>query len=227
MIRLSLRGFVGCAVLSAAVGLGCWPEVRTDATRAATSGPPIAHARHSHDHGHVLAGAEALPDRSIYQLEGEWTDAQGRRVRLDTLRGAPLLALLFYGTCQHACPALVHDMQAIEAALEPGKRERTRFLLVSFDPERDTPERLARYASEHGLEAARWTLLHGSPEQIRELALVLGVRYRPSGEGSFNHTMRITLLDADGVIARQMDGLGQDPAPLLAALHDLFAAAGY
>jgi cytochrome oxidase Cu insertion factor (SCO1/SenC/PrrC family) len=56
------------------------------------------------------------------------------------------------------------------------------------------------------MDAARWTLLHGAPEAVRELAAALDVRYRATGTGEFSHDMRITLLDADGVIAAKSDG---------------------
>ncbi len=188
--------------------------------------PQTAHEDHAH-HQHAALPADApLPDRSIYQLEGAWTDPGGRSVRLAELRGDPVLVLLFYGTCEHACPALVRDLQRIEAGLAPEDRARTRFLLVSFDPERDTPERLAAYAAEKGLESERWLLLHGHPEQIRELALVLGVRYRPSGNGEFSHSMRITLLDRDGVVADSLEGLGQPVEALANAVTALLRDAG-
>jgi protein SCO1/2 len=150
--------------------------------------------------------ANDLPGRSVYRLDATWTTSGGRPFRLVELRGHPVVALLFYGTCQTACPLLVRDLHKLDASLPPSARPRVRYLLVTFDPERDTPEQLARFASEHGMDAARWTLLHGAPEAVRELAAALDVRYRATGTGEFSHDMRITLLDADGVIAAKSDG---------------------
>jgi len=188
----------------------------------AGSAAPAAHA----DHGaHAdLPGTAALPGASLYQLEGTWTDQRGQRLALAALRGQPVLAVLFYGTCDHACPILVHRLQELEAGLDPSERDAARFLLVTFDPERDTPKQLAEYARERQLDPARWMLLHGAPDQVRELAAALGVRYRAVGDGRFNHTSRITLLDRDGAVVSQVDGLDASLEPLADQLAELLDA---
>lgn len=181
-----------------------------------------ASAAEEHAHGaHPDApGAAVLPDTSVYQIEGRWTDQRGERVALSSLRGWPTLVLLFYGTCEHACPILVHRLQELEAGLDPAARASTRFLLVTFDPERDTPTRLAAFAREKQLDPVRWTLLHGAPEQVRELAGVLGVRYRPTVDREFHHTMRITLLDREGRVIAWLDGLDTSLGPLASRLAE-------
>lgn len=188
------------------------------ATLACDAKQEDPHAAH-HEH-RELPGADPS-DLSIYQLEGEWTDASGAVAPLARLAGSPVLMLLFYGTCDYACPLLVHDLQRVEALLDPSTREQARFVLVTFDPARDTPERLARYAQESKLEAPRWRLLHGPPDQVRELAATLGVRYRPTGTGQFSHTMRIVLLDRTGVPVEHWDGLSRPLEPIAAALTAL------
>lgn len=177
------------------------------------------HGHHEQHAAHVhrdLPGGE-LADLSLYQLEGDWTDANGAAVTLGTLRGSAVFLLLFYGSCDYACPLLVHDLQKVEGLLTNAAREQVRFALVSFDPERDTPERLAAYARTQGLESPRWLLLNGTPDQVRELAATVGVRYRPTGTGQYSHTMRIVLLDRDGVPAGHWDGLERPLEPIAAA----------
>jgi len=215
----------GIALAALAAALTVWSA--PDPRRAAGPAPARAdeHAEsaggHEHHEHKEVPGSAPLPDRSVYQLGGTWTDQRGRPFRLDQLRGHPVAALLFYGTCKQACPILVHDVQRLDEMLDPAARERTRYLLVTFDPARDTPERLAAYARDHKLDPARWTLLRGGPEQVRELAMVLGVKYRPTGGGEFNHTMRITLLDRDGVAALHVDGLRQPLDSLVKTLSRL------
>jgi protein SCO1/2 len=177
------------------------------------------HAHHDQHAAHVhrdLPGGE-LADLSIYQLEGDWTDANGAALKLATLRGAPVFLLLFYGTCDYACPLLVHDLQKVAGLLTNAAREQVRFALVTFDPERDSPERLEAYARTQGLEPPRWLLLRGTPDQVRELAATVGVRYRPTGTGQYSHTMRIVLLDREGVPAEHWDGLERPLEPIAAA----------
>jgi protein SCO1/2 len=145
------------------------------------------------------------------------SDGRERVVTLASLRGSPVLLLLFFGTCDYACPLLVHDLKRVEGLLTPAAREQVRFALVTFDPERDSPERLAVYAREKELAAPRWVLLHGGQDQVRELAATVGVRYRPTGTGQFSHTMRITLLDREGSAVEHWDGLQRPVEPIAAA----------
>jgi protein SCO1/2 len=81
------------------------------------------------------------------------------------------------------------------------------FLLVSFDPEHDTPEVLRAYRAARDLPDGQWTLLRGSPEDVRELALILGVHYRQRGRSQFSHSSVITILDSKGEISFQQFGL--------------------
>ena len=183
----------------------------THACEAEKDEPSAAH------HVHRELPGESIADLSIYQLEGDWTDASGAAAPLSRLAGSPVLLLMFYGTCDYACPLLVHDLQRVEELLDPGTREQVRFVLVTFDPERDTPEKLASYARELELEAPQWRLLHGDPDQVRELAATLGVRYRPTGTGQFSHTMRIVLLDRAGLPVEHWDGLSRPLEAIAAA----------
>jgi protein SCO1/2 len=169
----------------------------------------------------ALAAAEG---RSLYAVPGTWTDQDGRPFALASLRGSPVVLVLFYGTCESVCPSVVRDVQKLEALLPEPDRRRTRFVLVTIDPRVDTPERLRAYASEHALDLARWSLLAGPPEQVRVLANLLGVKYRPAGDGQYSHTIRISLLDRDGALVDHADGLERPLEPLAARISTLLAA---
>jgi protein SCO1 len=107
-------------------------------------------------------------------------------------------------------------MKRIEAEL----RERgvqAGFVVVSIDPERDTPARLAAFAEATRLDPREWTLLTGSDDGVMELAALLGVRYRRVSDMDFEHSNVITLVDDEGRILYRQTGLGADPASLVAA----------
>ena len=166
-----------------------------------------------------LAAADAT-DESIFLLDATWTDHRGRPFRLDQVRGHPAVVVMFYGTCHGACPVLVHDLQAIDESLAPALRSEVRYVLVTFDPQRDTEERLAAMAAEKSLDD-RWSLVRGDDDLARELSAVLGVRYRAAPDGSINHTNLITLLGPDGTIAARSEGLGQPPGPIADRIRGL------
>ena len=105
-----------------------------------------------------------------------------------------------------ACPVLVRTLRNLDEGMPEDLRSQTRFVLVTVDPQRDTPVELRRYRSEMQLEKARWTLLRGSQDDVRELAAVLGVSYDQLGTGQFVHSNLVTVLDQRGEIIHQQSG---------------------
>ncbi len=59
------------------------------------------------------------------------------------LRGHPVLIAMFNATCPDACPLLIADLQRIEGELPSRIKADLRIVLVSLDPERDTPDALS------------------------------------------------------------------------------------
>jgi protein SCO1/2 len=157
-----------------------------------------------------------LSDASLYQHDAVWeTDAETTATLAD-LRGQPVALAMVYADCGTACPMIVHDMKQIGKA---AGEVPLRYVLVTLDPERDTPEHLRNFRGMHQL-GDDWTMLRGSDDAIQTLAALLGVRYRPDVDGSIAHSNIITLLDAGGEIVVQQEGLETDPAPAVAALHE-------
>lgn len=188
--------------------------------RAADAGRDAAPCHCHHD----AAAPRALsppPDTSVFHLGGAWRDQLDRPFELASLRGGPAVVLMFYGTCRSVCPILLGDVKRLEAALDPAARAHTRFVLVTFDPATDTPERLRALAAERGMDASRWTLLRGDDDDVRALATVLGVQYSRVGPGEFTHSNVLTVLDAEGRVARQLEGLRQPVEPTARAIEAL------
>jgi protein SCO1/2 len=152
---------------------------------------------------HVL---QANTENSLYQLGGTWTDQDGKPVKLEKLSGKVQVVAMIFTTCGYACPKIVHNMKEIEQQLPAKVRKETRFLLISFDAKTDTPKRLKQYADQKML-GDRWTLLHGSRDEIRSMSMVLGVQYAPLEGGGFNHSNVITILDESGNIYKRIEGL--------------------
>lgn len=151
--------------------------------------------------------ATALPAKSLYQLDSQWTDDTGRPRTLASLRGEPVVLAMIFTHCEYACPIIVTDLLRIRAALPEAERARTRFVLVSFDDVRDTPPVLRAYRSKMMLEDPAWTLLHGAAPDVQELAMLLGVKFQKDARGNFSHSNTITVLNPEGEISFQREGL--------------------
>jgi protein SCO1/2 len=168
-----------------------------------------------------VESAAAFSEKSLYQTEAKWTTDAGKQIKLADLKGRPQVVVMFFASCQYACPILVHDLQKIEAALKPEARPQVGFTLVTIDPRRDTPEALANFRALRVLPAATWTLLHGESDDILELAALLGVKYKEEANGQFAHSNIITVLNAEGEIVHQLVGLGQDVTATVRELEKL------
>lgn len=151
---------------------------------------------------------------SLYQLTGIWTDQNNKAITLDQLKGKVTLVAMIFTHCGYACPKMVDNMKAVENALSDKFKDKVRFVLVTFDPERDTAERLKQYAEIKGLDKD-WSLLHGDKSQVRMLSMLLQLQYSQLPNGDFNHSNILTVLDEHGAIAKQFEGLDLQTTAIL------------
>lgn len=202
--------------IAAALLLGCNHSPRAASGSAPGSSPSADLSAPGDD---SLPSAGPLAKVSLYDLRLDLTDQDGAKRQLGSFAGRPLIISMFYGTCPYACPTLIRAINRGLAKADPATRAETRVLLVSFDPERDTPAALKEIASLHHLDETRWRLARASDDDVRQLAAVLGIRYRKLADGAFNHSSVITVLDARGMPRFRQDGLGDPPDRLAAALR--------
>ena len=175
---------------------------------------------HKHQYGELPA-AEPGGD-SVYQLESEWIDHGDNSHRLNSLAGRPVVCAMIYTSCEYACPLIVGDMLKIHRALSESERVRARFVLFSFDPERDTPEKIGRYLAKQKLPSPDWAMLSSDNESSRELSVALGVRYKNVGGGEFAHSNLIFILDKSGAPIFRQEGVGNSPDKAAAVLRELW-----
>jgi len=154
-----------------------------------------------------------LPRDSAYQLPATLTDQDGKSWDWRSKRGTPQVVAMFYTSCRFVCPLIIDSGKAVERALPADERAKLGLLLVSMDPERDTPEALMSVVRKRKLDTTRWSLASPKPDQVRSVAGVLGVRYRQLADGEFNHTSVLVLLDADGRIIARSEQIGSQLDP--------------
>lgn len=171
----------------------------------------------------TAAASSALPGDSIYRLDVPLTDQNGQRLRLADLRGEPVLASMFYSSCDMVCPMIFETIAMALAKAGPAAKTRTRVLMVSFDPARDTVPVLKQLMQTRHLDE-RWALARADEGAARQVAAVLGVQYRRLASGEYNHSSSIALLDRDGRIAARSSMLGRADPALVQALQQQLVA---
>jgi protein SCO1 len=194
----------------------CWIALCAGVALAYAGAAPPALAQHPR--GPSIEAGQPRGD-SIYELSANLVDQRGTRVGLDLFRGHPVLISMFYASCRDTCPVLIAEIQRIEAELPPSVRADLRVVLVTVDPDRDTPEALQAFARARHVDESRWRFLRAPDDTIREIAALLGQKYRRLSDGSFNHSSLITLLDTSGGIVTRVEGIGKPHQELLDRLR--------
>jgi len=81
------------------------------------------------------------------QLDFTLTDvASNRPFKAAELDGQVALVFFGYTFCPDICPTTMGEFLRVKEQLG-GRAENVRFVMITVDPERDTPERLARYVA--------------------------------------------------------------------------------
>ena len=130
-------------------------------------------------HAMVLPQSRALPQFSLLDQDGAKFDTESLRDQW---------SLLFFGFthCPDICPATLTQLAiARSRVLHEKKSTFPNIVLISVDPERDTPEVLAEYIGHFG---DRVTGVTGPIDELRKLTSALGIYFEKSvGEnGNYN-----------------------------------------
>lgn len=163
---------------------------------------------------------EVIPGESAYNLTSSWTTQENESIHLSHFKNKIVVAAMIFTQCESACPRIVADMQRIESSLSAKELQQVTFLLISMDPERDTPERLTHFAAEHKLNT-NWTLICSSLDATMEIANVLGVKVKKLEGGGFDHSNIIQVLNMQGVIVHQQNGFAVEQAETINAVKNL------
>lgn len=159
-----------------------------------------------------------ISETSIFNLKSNWNTEEGETIQLENLKGKTLVMVMIYTSCQAACPRLVADMRNIETQIPKEKIKNIQFVMVSIDPETDTPEKLKAFAKENMMDDKQWTFLQGSVSGVREFANVLSVKYKEISPIDFSHSNIISVFNSTGELIHQQEGLGVNNKETLEAI---------
>lgn len=148
-----------------------------------------------------------LPEMSVYQLPGIWTNQDNEDFPLEELRGKVTVMVMIYTSCKAACPRLISDMRRIEEEVPEEYKPEVQYVMVSIDPEVDTPEKMKEFSIENEMTDDKWIFVRSTEENTREFATVLAVNYKRISPIDFSHSNIISVFDKDGVMKYQQEGL--------------------
>jgi protein SCO1/2 len=170
----------------------------------------------------LLAGtcAAAVPTDSLFHVNPKLETADGHATTFAATGGRVQIVTMFYASCPMACPMIIGTLRNIDSALSSAERKRLGVLLVSIDPQRDSPAALKALAAEHRISDPRWILARATPSETRGLAAALGIQYRAFANGDFDHSSTMVLLDSEGRVLARSGKLGVPEAGFVAAIRN-------
>ncbi|MNJ20703.1 hypothetical protein D3C77_150410 [compost metagenome] len=146
----------------------------------------------------IDAGIILLPQsRTVPSLE--MTDEKGQAVAVDELKDKWSLLFFGYTFCPDICPTTLAQLRQVKSELPKEAADRLQVILVSVDPNRDTPTQLQQYL---GYFDKDFRGLTGSLENIQKLANAVSIPFIPADTSKPNYTVdhsgNLALLGPDG-----------------------------
>ncbi|MHC6223242.1 SCO family protein [Pseudomonas sp. X10] len=146
----------------------------------------------------IDAGIILLPQsRTVPGLQ--MTDEQGQPVVLDELKGKWSLLFFGYTYCPDICPTTLAQLRQVKSELPKEAVDRLQVILVSVDPNRDTPAQLKQYLGYFDKDFRGVT---GSLEDTQKLANAVSIPFIPADTSKPNYTVdhsgNLALLGPDG-----------------------------
>ncbi|MBD2847737.1 SCO family protein [Paenibacillus sp. IB182496] len=159
----------------------------------------------------VLAGGDKLPvvmDAPDFAL----TDPAGAPVTQADFDGQVRLVEFIFTSCPDICPATTANMVQMQ---EPLKEkgwfgDEVQFVAITFDPETDTPERLAEYADRMGMDLSGWTLIRDDEQKTKDYAANFNISIQRLDQGQYMHSVTSLLLIDGQHRVRKIYKMGED-----------------
>lgn len=151
---------------------------------------------------------------SLFALKEPWLDEHGRSVTLAQWRGRPTVVAMEYSACRFVCSVYWRRLQQIQAEADR-RRLDLQFVILSIDPQNDSPAAWRDYRKQRDLARTNWHFLTGNREQTTRAAAFLGVRWW-FFDGHLMHDFKVVRLDADGAVGAAMTTYDEPVDVLLA-----------
>lgn len=146
-------------------------------------------------HGVALQSPRVADDFTL-------TTSTGEAKSLSDFRGQYVVLYFGYTYCPDVCPTTMNDLKQMAAELGEDRMENVQVILISVDPERDTPEQLATYT---GYFHPSFIGMTGTVEEIQAVASQFGIFFErhPGSENTnylVDHTSAVTVIDPEGYV---------------------------
>jgi protein SCO1 len=182
-----------------------------------TEGSPNAPAASAGQH--MPPTGDVVPDFAFVNQDG-------KKVKLSSLRGGPVLLTFIYTRCPlpDYCIRMSNNFGEVAKQLQktPVAWKKAHLLSLSFDPEYDKPNILKTYGKSYAgsidPKFEHWQFVTASPEEVRKAADYFGLVFDPQN-GQYIHSLRTAVIGADGKLIEVIHGNEWKPEEVAAKMQ--------
>lgn len=149
------------------------------------------------------------------------TNQNGKRVALRDFRGQVAIVTFLFTHCTDVCPVLPQMLARVDQRLSDAEKAKLRYVGISIDPRRDSPQQLRKFMQERGLSESRWTLLTGTLKELTQAATDYGIVVRPDPRADFVHNTVFVVIDGNGRERVEFHGLATPTDEIANAVRGL------
>lgn len=148
----------------------------------------------------VLAVGQTVPDFTL-------TDQAHQSVSLSQYAGKVVALNFIYTSCAlpNFCYRITNNFGVLQRRFQKELGRELVLLTVTFDPQRDGPEKLAHYAENWKADPATWHFLTGPVSDVQRVTNIFGIDYFPD-EGLMNHSLHTAVIDRQGKLVANIEG---------------------
>lgn len=146
----------------------------------------------------------------------------------DDFEGAPMVMGFIYTNCPDICSFITANVRNVYRQME--NPDNVQFILVTFDPQRDTPEVLKKYAQSFEMDQEPFQFLTADSSTIASFMERMSVRTQESYSEELdngnriyflNHSDKILLIDEDSRLIFDYGGSMTSPNLIIEDLQKL------
>lgn len=146
------------------------------------------------------ADAPIASSQSMAEIGGPFTltGTDGKPFSSERLAGKPYALFFGFTHCPDVCPTTLARLARLRTALGKGNGSFA-IVLVSVDPDRDTPAAMARYAGLFGTPVTALTGTTAAIEGVKKQFGIYSAKVPQAGaDYSVDHTATVFLIDGNG-----------------------------
>ena len=147
-----------------------------------------------------LAIGQKVPDFTLI-------DQTRQTISLSQFAGKVVALNFVYTSCAlpNFCYRMANNFGVLQRRFKDQMGRTLVLLTVTFDPQRDQPEVLAKYSQQWKADPATWRFLTGAVPDVRRVTGMFGMDFFPD-EGLMNHSLHTVVIDRQGKMVANIEG---------------------